>query len=201
MSGGQISGLRGQRVYGQHGQRHAPRGSDPSLTDIWRDVVTPGTSWSSGTTYSEGDFVDDADGIFRYQAAASSAIINANSMPNLGIEPGVTPGWQQFWNAYASIFQNGSNVTPGDIPNPVPMRYRISVGPPNYYDDAGDLVYTHHQIEIQGDITGLTYEDTVFVILPEYQHDFDVPYSGHDEYGSYIACRLLSTGEFVYGTH
>ncbi len=115
-------------------------------------------------------------------------------------------------------FVNGSNISPTvQIPTPVPMRFRISMGPPNdceYADWSGSdpvtgtrpvattiLEYTDHQVEIQGDITGVTYGETVFVIPLEYQHSYDVPYPGHDEYGSYIACRLLSTGEFVYGTY
>ncbi len=201
-SSGQISGLRGQRVYGQHGQRHAPRGSDPGLTDIWRNVLTGGTPWDSGTTYDAGDIVLDVDGIFQYQAAAGSVYVSGTITPNQGISPGHTSGWQRFWNQYASVFQNGSNASPSTgIPNPVPLRYRLSVGPPNYYDDNGDLVYTQHQIEIQGDVTGLSIGDTVFVILPEYQHDYDVPYQTHDQAGNFVACRLLSTGEFVWFTH
>ncbi len=188
------------RSYLGHGTRHAPRGSDPSAADLWRNVVVPGTPWSSGTTYVAGDIVDDADGIFQYEAAAGHAFISGDSTPNHGIEPGVTAGWQLFWNAQASIFQNGSNATAsGTVPNPVPQRYRLSVGPPNFYDEDGSLVYTNHQIEIQGDVTGLVIGDTVFVVLPEYQHDFDVPYHTHDVYGAYVPCRLLKTGEFIWG--
>ncbi len=198
---GQISGLRGQRTYGQHGNRHGPRGSDPTQTDIWRIVVGHGTTWDSGTTYDAGDTVDDVAGIFRYQAAAGSVYISGTITPNLGIEPGVTSGWQRFWNPYESIFQNGQNqMASAGVPDPVPMRYRLSVGSPNYYDDAGDLVYTQHQIDIQGDITDILPGETVFVILPEYQHDRDVPYRSHDTTGYYVPCRLLSTGEFVWGT-
>ncbi len=199
MSGGQISGLRGQRVYGQHGNRHGPRGSDPTQTDVFRQVEAAGSAWSSGTTYSAGDIVDDPSHIFQYQAATGAAIVNANSVPNHGIEPGVTSGWQQFWNPYASIFQNGSNAAPTiDIPNPCPAQYRISIGPPNYYDDAGALVITQHQVEIQGDLTGLLTGDIVFYLLDEYLMEYDVPYHTHDDSGIYVPCRLLSTGEFIW---
>ena len=198
---GQVSGLRGQRVYGQHGTRHAPRGSDPGSTDVWRDVVTAGSAWSSGTTYSAGDIVDDPSHVLRYQAAAGSVYVSGSTVTNHGIEPGVTSGWQRFWNEYASIFQDGGNAAPSvAIPNPVPARYRLSVGPPNYYDDAGDLVYTQHQIEIQGDVEGPATGDTVFVILPEYLMEYDVPYHTHDSLGGYIPCRLLVTGEFIWNT-
>ncbi len=184
----------GGRIYGQHGTRHAPRGSDPGATDEWRNVLTPGTAWNSGTTYSAGDIVDDSDHIFKYQATGSTIATN------LAIEPGVTDGWQQFWNEYASIFQNGANADPSDdTPDPVPVRYRISIGPPNYYDEEGDLVYTHHQNEIQADAKDLVIGDTVFTILPEYQHQYDVPYHTHDDFGAYVPCRLLKTGEFIWG--
>lgn len=155
MSGGPHGG---GRVYGQHGTRHSPRGSDPSPTDIWIYV---------------------------------------------GVDPRVP-------------FVNGSNMAPTvDIPNPVPLRFRIAVGPPNdcQYDGwAGtDSVtgtrpvasainfYTDHQIEIQGDVTGLTAGDTVFVLPLEFRHDYDVPLHSHDDSGVYVPCRLLSTGEFVWG--
>lgn len=179
----------GGRVYGQHGSRHNPRGSDPSACDQFRNVLTPGTAWDSFTTYSAGDIVDDAGGIYKYQAAK----------PNQGIEPGVTTGWQQFWNEYASIFQNGGNAS-GPSDNPVPLRYRISVGPPNYYDDSGDLVVTQHMVEIQGDVEGPATGDTVFTVLPEYLMDYDVPYHTHDSLGGYIPCRLLVSGEFIWNT-
>jgi hypothetical protein len=151
---GQISGLRGQRTYGQHGPRHAPRGSDPSPTDVWIYV---------------------------------------------GVDP-------------RCPFVNGSNAPPTvDIPNPCPLRFRISVGPPNECEYAGwnsmidpvasaILAYTDHQIDIQGDVTGLSSGDIVFVIPLEFQHEFDVPYDTHDDSKTYVACRLLSTGEFIWDT-
>ncbi len=149
----------GGRVYGQHGSRHAPRGSDPSPTDVWIYI---------------------------------------------GVDPRVP-------------FVNGSNASPTTaIPNPVPMRFRLSVGPPNdceYADWSGSdpktgtrpvatsiVAYTDHQIEIQGDVTDLVIGDTVFVLPLEFQHEFDVPYHTHDTYGAYVPCRLLATGEFIWGT-
>jgi hypothetical protein len=195
MSG--IAGVRGQRIYGQHGERHAPRGSDPSRTDAWRNVLTAGTAWASGTTYAAGDIVDDAAHVFQYQAASGSV----NAVANHGIQPGVTSGWWSYWNYYASIFQNGSNMAPTmDIPNPVPLRYRLSVGPPNIIDEGAIVLYTQHQVEIQGDVTGLAPLDIVFTLLPEYTHDYDVPYHTHDDSGIFVPCRLLSTGEFIWDT-
>ncbi len=147
----------GGRVYGQHGPRHSPRGSDPSPTDVW---------------------------IY------------------LGVDPRVP-------------FVNGSNAPPTvDIPNPVPGRFRISVGPPNdceYADWSGSdpvsgtrpvataiVAYTDHQVEIQGDLTGLLTGDIVFNLPLEYQHEYDVPYQTHDDNGVFVPCRLLSTGEFIW---
>jgi hypothetical protein len=194
MSG--IAGVRGGRIYGQHGPRHSPRGSDPAETDVWRNVVGAGTAWNSGTTYAAGDIVDDASHIFQYQAASGSV----NAVANHGIQPGVTSGWWSYWNYYASIFQHGTNASPSTpIPNPVPMRYKLSIGPPNHIDQGAILDYTQHQIDIQGDVTGLVIGDTVFTILPEYQHEFDVPYHTHDVFGAYVPCRLLKTGEYIWG--
>jgi hypothetical protein len=147
----------GGRIYGQHGERHSPRGSDPSLTDGWVYV---------------------------------------------GVDTRVP-------------FVSGSNAPPSiDIPNPVPLRFRLSIGPPNDCDydgwagtdpATGDRpvatainYYTDHQIEIQGDVTGLSPGDIVFVLPLEYQHEYDVPYHTHDDSGVYVPCRLLSTGEFIY---
>ncbi len=148
------------RVYGQHGTRHSPRGSDPTPTDVWIYV---------------------------------------------GVDPRVP-------------FVNGANApATGSVPNPVPMRFRISIGPPNdceYADWAvtgSDPVtgtrpvataidaYTDHQIEIQGDVIDLLPGDTVFVLPLEFQHDHDVPYPSHDGVGIYVPCRLLATGEFIWG--
>jgi hypothetical protein len=107
-------------------------------------------------------------------------------------------------------FVNGSNAAPTiDVPNPVPARIRISVGPPNEcaysgWDSSTDpvassiLAYSDHQLEIQGDITGLVTGDVVFVIPLEYQFEYDVPYHTHDDSGIYVPCRLLSTGEFIW---
>lgn len=149
----------GGRIYGIHGPRHSPRGSDPTPTDVWIYV---------------------------------------------GVDP-------------RCPFVNGSNAGPTvAIPNPVPMRFRISMGPPNdceYADWSGSdpisgtrpvatsiVAYTDHQIEIQGDVTDLVIGDTVFVLPLEFQHEFDVPYHTHDVYGAYVPCRLLATGEFIWGT-
>ncbi len=147
----------GGRVYGQHGPRHSPRGSDPSPCDVFIYV---------------------------------------------GVDPRMP-------------FVNGGNAAPTtDVPNPVPARVRISMGPPNdceYAAWSGSdpvtgtrpvataiLAYTDHQIEIQGDLTGLVTGDIVFVIPLEYQLEYDVPYHTHDDTGLYVPCRLLSTGEFIW---
>jgi len=173
-----------------HGTRHAPRGSDPTPTDVWRDVAASAeTAWSGVTAYSAGDLV--AHGEFNWMAMRD----------NTNVEPEVDSGWFSYWTVYESLFVNGSNASPTiDIPNPVPLRYRLSVGPPNLVDSDGNIdLYTQHQIEIQGDVTGLVAADTVFVLPLEFQHDYDVPYHTHDDNGVYVPCRLLSTGEFVYG--
>lgn len=148
----------GGRVHLIHGNRHAPRGSDPSYPDPWI-------------------YVGSADG---------------------------------------PAFVTGSNMSPTvDVPNPVPMRFRLAVGPPNDCDYDGWAgtdpssgarpvatvinYYTDHQIEIQGDVASVVAGDVVFILPLEYQHEFDVPYHTHDDVGAYVPCRLLATGEFIYG--
>ncbi len=148
----------GGRVYGVHGTRHAPRGSDPSAVDVWIAV---------------------------------------------GDDPRVP-------------FINGANAAPtAGSPDPAPLMFRLSVGPPNEceYDGwsgtdpvTGDrpvastiVAYTDHQIEIAGDVTGVAFGDIVFVLPMEYRFATDRPVKGHDDDGNYVACRLLSTGEFIWG--
>lgn len=148
----------GGRIYGQHGERHAPRGSDPGRTDGW--VVV----------------------------GEDSRVPYINGFP------------------FAPTAQ---------IPNPTPLQFRLSVGPPNEceYDgwEGSDpvsgarpvataiIAYTDHQIEIQGDVDGVSPGDLVFVLPLEYTKETDLPVHAHDSSGNYIACRLLSTGEFYYG--
>lgn len=193
MSG--TAGLRGQRVYGQHGKRHSPRGSDPGATELWRPVTTPGTAWSSGTDYSPGNSVDNGD--LRWEAILPSGPGNGGA-----IEPGVDTNYVAYWWCQASIFINGANATTtGGVPNPVPVRYRLSVGSPNILDTDGSIIeYSDHQLEIQGDLSSssLSYGQTVFIVPPEYQHDYDVPYQTHDDVGGFVPCRLLASGEFIW---
>lgn len=194
MSGGPQTSLRGGRVYGQHGNRHAPRGSDPGACDGWRQLADAGTGWSSGTNYDPGDIVDN--GSLQWEAILASGPGNGGA-----IEPGVNSSYVPYWWCQASVWVTGSNMSPTiDVPSPVPSRYRLSVGSPNVLEiDGSIIVYTEHQIEIQLDVTGVTTGDIVFILPPEYQHSYDVPYHTHDDAGDYVPCRLLATGEFMYG--
>lgn len=110
-------------------------------------------------------------------------------------------------------FVNGSNMAPtADSPNPAPLMFRLSVGPPNLCDYDWPVIgssdrpvatsiieYTDHQIEIAGDVTDVNIGDIVFVLPMEYRFAEDRPCKGHDDAGNYVACRLLSTGEFMWG--
>ncbi len=122
-------------------------------------------------------------------------------------------------------FINGFPSAPtGNSPDPSPLQFRLSVGPPNdcewTWSDSGEtpgsswnghpadgarpvatsiVEYLEHQIEIIGDVDGVVPGDVVFIIPMEYRRPFDTPYKGHDNFGNYVACRLLSTGEFYYG--
>lgn len=189
--------MSGGRAYGGiHGVWHAPRGSDPSACDGWRELVTAGTAWDSLTNYSPGDIVDNGD--LRWEAIRASG----PGVAGVGaIQPGIDSQYIAFWWCQASLFVTGSNKAPTvDVPNPVPSRYRLSIGAPNYLELDGTItVYTEHQIEVQLDITGITSGDIAFNMPPEYQHSYDVPYHTHDDVGAYVPCRLLATGEFLYG--
>lgn len=119
-----------------------------------------------------------------------------------------TDQWHNIGDTGEPPFVNGSNAAPtGTVPNPVPCRFRLSVGPPNEctYDYTTTpatpltiVTYTYHQLEIQMDVTGVSPGATVFNLPIEYQHEFDVPYHTHDDLGAYVPCRLLATGEFLY---
>jgi hypothetical protein len=119
-----------------------------------------------------------------------------------GEDPTETGEWIYVGTDPRVPFVNGANAGPTvAVPNPVPLRFRLSIGPPNELDTTGTSItlYTNHQVEIQGDIGGLAYGQTVFNIPLGYQHDYDVPYHSHDDVGGYVPCRLLSTGQFIYG--
>jgi len=147
----------GGRIYGQHGDRHEPFGSDPTIPGGWifvgEDIRVP--------------------------------------------------------------FVNGANAAPSaGSPDPSALAFRISLGRPNDCEWAGwegsgptgarpvasaIVEYRHHQLEIVGDVTDVNIGDVVFVLPLEYRFEEDRPCKGHDDAGNYVACRLLSTGEFIWG--
>jgi hypothetical protein len=93
--------------------------------------------------------------------------------------------WHNIGAADEAPFLNGANAAPSaERPNPVPMRYRWTLG-------AG--------LELQGDVDNVAPGDIVFVLPAPYRLDHDVPVDAHDDEGNYVACRLLATGEFLYG--
>ena len=136
-----------------------------------------------------------------------------------GFDPTPTGPWHDvgstdvFSDGNTVDFINGSNMAPtSDIPEPSPMRFRLAVGKPNVLDwnypppgsgapavATGVRDYTKHQVEIQGDVTGVNPGDLVFVLPMEYRHEVDLPCHAHDDAGNYVPCRLLATGEFIYG--
>jgi hypothetical protein len=120
-----------------------------------------------------------------------------------GQDPGYCGRWHNVGAAGEPTFQNGwTNMSPtGSVPNPVPLRFRISMGPPNVLDasNATIMQYQPHQVEIQGDITGGSTGTVVFQVPVWAQLDYDVPMDAHDSGGNYVPCRLLSTGYFYRG--
>jgi hypothetical protein len=188
--------MSGGRVYGQHGSRHGPRGSDPTNTDVWQFISgTVHTAWSSGTNYASGDLV--SHGHFNWQA------IRASGPATSVFEPEVDVGWFSYWSFYESFFINGENQTPfSGVPNPHPMAFRLSVGGPNYVDANGTIEsYSRHQLEFAGDLKNIFAGEIVFYVPLEFRHEYDTPTENqHDDVGLYVPCRLLSTGEFIYGT-
>ena len=194
--------MSGGRSYGGiHGQWHAPRGSDPARTEPWRDIVDSGTPWSSLTNYDIGDEVDN--NYLRYECINACGPSTVDRFGNTvgPIEPDVDAHWMTFWWAQASIWVNGGNAGPSvDVANPTPGRYRLSVGPPHVLDTDGSVIaYSEHQIEIHGDFD-VNVGDTVFFVAHEYRPQYDIPITNqHDDIGLYGPCRLLSTGEFIYG--
>ena len=99
-------------------------------------------------------------------------------------------------------FVNGSNAAAtADSPNPAPLTVRLVNGPPNIMAADGVTIveYTEHVLEIFGDVTGVNIGDIVFVLRPEFRFPIDKPCKGHDDAGNYVACRLLASGEFMWG--
>jgi len=93
--------------------------------------------------------------------------------------------WHYIGEPGEAPYQNGSTMAPtAEIPDPVPLRYRQLLG--------GGL-------EIQGDVTGVEPGDIVFTLPEVARLDHDVPFSGHDDQGNYVACRLYANGDFVFG--
>lgn len=178
---------------GIHGGDHRPGGPDPTRTGPWHYVIDPGTSpaWSSGTAYAVDDLIEHD--VYRYVAVAAST----------NVEPGVAAAWPDSWAIDVPLFQNGwGNAAPSaGIPNPSPMAFRLSVGPPNPLDDTGAIAaYSEHQIDVAGDVAGGDSGTAVFTLPPAYRLPYDKPVSGHDELMAYVASRLYSSGEFVRGT-
>lgn len=187
----------GGRVYGQHGSRHNPRGSDPSYADVWQFVtITSQTPWSSGTDYAAGDRV--SHGHFNWFAVRASGPSGGGA-----VEPEVDAGWFSYWTFDQSIFINGFNqVAFTGVPNPHPMAFRFSIGGPNDIDADGVIQqYSHHQLDFHGDVSGIEAGQIMFYVPLEFRHEYDTPITNqHDDIGLYVPCRLLSTGEFIYGT-
>ena len=61
------------------------------------------------------------------------------------------------------------------------------------------LEYRHHEIVFAGDVDGVVPGDIVFVVPMEYRYETDKHVDAADNFGNYVSCRLLATGEFVYG--
>jgi hypothetical protein len=100
------------------------------------------------------------------------------------------------------VFQNGwHNIAATSTTFPVPMRFRLLLGPPNTVMIGGvlDLVTTQKDVQIQGDVDGGGNGTVVFKLPPSMRLDYDVPMHGHDASGVYVPCRLFKNGDFVRG--
>jgi len=133
-----------------------------------------------------------------------------------GSDPAGTDVWIVVGEDPRVPYINGFPSAPTEeSPNPTPLQFRLSIGPPNdcMYDGwegtnpvSGNRPvatsineYTDHQLEIEGDVDGVVPGDVIFILPLEFQFPTDLPYKGHDNDGNYVPCRLLSTGEFIYG--
>lgn len=170
-----------------HGWDHRPGGLDPTLPGYWHYVASSGSAWSSSTTYNPGDVV--SHDVFLYTCMVS----------NTNREPNVSPIWAHYWMIDVPLFQN-SWVNVGG--SSVPMRFRITVGPPNTIsiDNGAIITYSDHEVELEGDIKGGSDGTTVFWLPPAYRKQYDIPVHAHDDSGLYIAGRLYSAGNLVIGT-
>lgn len=106
---------------------------------------------------------------------------------------------------------NGFPMAPtAESPNPTPFQFSFVIGQPNECEYSGwssstapvatsIVSYRLHVIEFVGDVDGVAIGDIVCVIPMEYRYQNDRPCRSHDDAGNYVPCRLLSTGEFIYG--
>lgn len=185
-----------------HAYDHRPGGFDPTVTGYWHYVSSAAAAWSSSTNYNVGNEVNV--GVFNYIAilANGPGVVDRHNNTIGPYQPGITFGWARYWIISAPIFQNGwGNISPGTIPNPVPMGFRLSVGQLNKLDrNTGAIIwYGDHQVEIAGDVAGGSSGTAVFTLPPAYRLNYDVPFPAHDSSMNYVACRLYATGEFVRG--
>lgn len=127
-------------------------------------------------------------------------IIHGRDHSPWGADPGRPGPWIFVGDVDGPPFQTGGNApASAAIPNPVPLCFRIVLGAPNIVRGGVVTDYIWHQIEIQGDVTGVAPGDVVFTLPAEYRREFDVPVHSHDDSGVYVPCRLMATGEFIYG--
>jgi hypothetical protein len=187
-----------------HGPVHRPGGSDPIVPGVWNYVTDPATAWADATGYSAGDIVSHGDFNFLAVGGVGQPPPVVEPVAGIGyVEPEVTDGWAPYWFYWASTWQNGwgTMTATGDIPNPVPGRYRLALGWLNQVDSGGNVTqYNDHVLELQGDLAGGSSDTVVYTIPPAYRLPYDVPVPSHDDTGTYVPCRLLSTGDFVYDT-
>jgi hypothetical protein len=160
-----------------HGYDHRPGGFDAVPTGAWIYVTAGADSWSGATAYNPGDTV--IDGLYQYLCILS----------NTNVEPGVNAKWFWYWVIDAPIFQNSWANVGSTL---MPMRFRISIGYPNYLNkDNGS--------EIQGSVTGGTTGTVVFTLPPAYSPESDLRLSASDDTGQFVVFQVLATGDVIRG--
>jgi hypothetical protein len=120
----------------------------------------------------------------------------------IGADPTLVERWHNIGEtgepAFLGTWVNSAPTI--DVPNPVPMRFRLNVGMPNLLDQDGNIFeYRDHELVLQGDIEGDADGTPVFVLPPEYRYAHDLPVHSHDSAGLYVPCRLLSDGTYIRG--
>lgn len=161
MSGaGGVSGLRNQRIYGQHGSNHAPRGGDPAIPDNAILVgIDPRVPFINGANAAPTAKVPNPSPLHFFFVLGEPNECEysgwgATVDPMTGaVTPGGDPTATSIVTYMPHVIEFCGDVTgvnPGDVVFVLPLEYRYATDKPGgRHDDAGN--YTPFRIYSTGE--------------------------------------------------